>query len=159
MVRNSPHAYPCLGPPPPRVTRVIQPSSKWLWRYRGSLENGCHAEAESVGSGLQAEGRGGIDTSPEHQGLNSFGNEKGFVKAWRFINNSLNWGELPACQLTSISWEPSVGGPKEVWRSRQCGWGDRPQTYKDYWQYKAIPSTKGCKQLEKYKIVRRLDVT
>ena len=43
--------------------------------------SGCHAEAESVGSGLQAEGRGGINTSPEHQGLNSFGDEKGFVKA------------------------------------------------------------------------------
>ena len=34
-----------------------------------------------MGSGLQAEGRAGIDTSPEHQGLNSFGDEKGFIKA------------------------------------------------------------------------------
>lgn len=56
----------------------------------------------SVGSWLQAAGRRGIDTSPKHQGLNSFGDEKDFVKAWWFINNSLNWKELRAYQLTSI---------------------------------------------------------
>lgn len=67
--RISPHSSPpLLGPHPPRVTHIIQPSVKWFWRYWGSLENGCHVEAESVGSWLQAAGRRGIDTSPSTKG-------------------------------------------------------------------------------------------
>lgn len=62
MMRNGPHSSPCLRPPPPRVlTHNSAHSSKWFWCYWGSLENGCHAEAESVGSGLQAEGKGRVN--------------------------------------------------------------------------------------------------
>lgn len=93
---------PFTGTASLRITHIIQPSVKWFWRYSGSLEIGCRAEAGSVRYWLQAARRGEIDMSSKHQGLDSFGNEKGFVKAWWFINNSLNWREHRAYQLTSI---------------------------------------------------------
>lgn len=118
MQNHSPNSSPALlGLHPPRVTHIIQPSVKWFWRYWGSLENGCCAEAGSACFWLQAEGRWGIDTSPKHQGLYSFGDEKGLVKAWWFINNSFNWREPHANQLTSIWWVLSVGDLKSFGRA------------------------------------------